>query len=177
MITIRPILISELDRIAEIDRSEEVHWTYVLRNGELTLAENPRSIPAWSQEGDGGLGINGRIKKWRPWLERGGSMFGAFEKDRLAGFAIYRPDLSPGTSQLAMLQVNRAHRRKGIGANLVQRVIEQARADGASTLYVSSAPTQRTVEFYQSLGFQLAKVVNQELVRLEPNDIQLTRGI
>jgi len=70
--------------------------------------------------------------------------------------------------------VSRAYRRQGIGAALAGKVIAKARTDGARILYVSSAPTRGTVEFYQSLGFRPTDAVNEELFQLEPEDIHMT---
>jgi len=165
---------SELVRIGEIDRSEEVSQDYVRRNGVLDLNDVNWSVSCWAPQGEGAHSVSGKIAAWRPWLEGGGRMFGAFDGDTLAGFAIYRPDISEGVAQFAVLHVSRFYRRKGVGAALATKVIELARTDGARQLYVSSVPTRGTVEFYQSLGFQPTDAINQELFELEPEDIHMT---
>lgn len=177
MIILRHMEPHELERIGEIDRSEEISQSYVFRDGSLELRDAHWSVPRWSLDGGGEHSVAGKIAVWRPWLEQGGTMFGAFDGDALVGFAIYRPRLSPGMAQLAVLHVSRSYRRQGLGRALSAKVIEAARRDGARRLYVSSAPTEGTVEFYQSLGFQPAREVNRELFELEPEDIHMTMGL
>ena len=118
--------------------------------------------------------VPGKIAAWRPWLEEGGSLFGAFDGNALVGFAIYRPNLSPDVAQFAVLHVSRPYRRLGVGTALARKVIGSARSDGATQLYVSSAPTRGTVEFYRSLGFRPTQEINQDLFELEPEDIHMT---
>jgi GNAT superfamily N-acetyltransferase len=173
MIGIRTMARSELELIAEIDRSEEVWRGYVCQDGCLQLEDVYWRVPRWAEEGRGDHSVPGKIAAWRPWLEDGGMMFGAFDGEALAAFVIYRPHLSPGMAQLAVLYVSRLYRRQGLGAALVARAIEVARSDGAAQLYVSAAPTAGTVEFYQSQGFRLTQEVNQELFELEPEDIHM----
>ena len=168
---------SELDRIGEIDRSEEIPQDYVQRDGVLQLKEVEWSVPRWASQGDNSHSVSGKIAAWQPWLEQGGTMLGAFDGEALRAFAIYRPGLSEGTAQFAVIHVDRRYRRRGIGASLAAKVIELARTDDARSLYVSSAPTRGTVEFYQSLGFQPTACVNQELFELEPEDIHMTMAL
>ena len=177
MITIRTMKHSELHRIGEIDRSEEISQDYVQRDGVLNLKEVRWSVPRWATQSSGDHSVSGKMAAWRPWLEEGGTMFGAFDGEALAGFAIYRPNLSERMAQFAVLHVSKAYRRQGLGAALAAKVIELARADGARELYVSSAPTRGTVEFYQSLGFRPTDSVNPELFELEPEDIHMTMAI
>ncbi len=165
---------AELDRIGEIDRTEEISQDYVSEDGDLHLKDVHWSVPPWTQDGQGDHSVPGKIAAWRPWLDEGGTMFGAFDGEALVGFAIYRPHLSPGMAQLAVLHVSRHYRRQGIGAALVRKAIDSARSDGATQLYVSSAPTKATVEFYQSLGFRPTREINRELFELEPEDIHMT---
>ncbi len=165
---------SELRRIGEIDRSEEISQDYVCQDGSLHLKDVHWSVPRWSQDGHGEHSVPGKIAAWRPWLEEGGTMFGAFDGEALVAFAIYRPHLSASMAQFAVLHVSRPYRRKGLGTALTEKVIELARSDGATQLYVSAAPTRGTVEFYQSLGFRPTRESNQELLELEPEDIHMT---
>lgn len=174
MIKIRQMKPAELDRIGEIDRSEEISQGYLCRDGRLYLKDVRFSVPRWVQDGQGEHSVSGIIAVWRPCLEEGGVLFGAFDGDTLAGFAIYRPNISEGRGQLALLHVSKSHRRKGVGAILVARVVELARADDAKELYVSSTFTRGTVDFYQSLGFRPTDSIDRKLFELEPDDIHMT---
>ncbi len=174
MISIGKMEHSELHRIDEIDRSEEVERAYEYQHEGLHLKDVHWSMPRWDTEGQGEHSVTGKIAAWRAWLADGGTMLGAFDAEALVAFAIYRPQLSPGMAQLAVLHVSRACRRQGLGAALAAKVIEMARSDGKTSLYVSGAPTEGTVKFYQSLGFRPTPEVNRELFELEPEDIHMT---
>ena len=177
MITIRQMKLSEIERTAEIDRSQHVTKACVIRNGSLKLEDVDCVVPTWSSGSEGEHSIGAKTSAWRRTLHRGGVMLGAFDGQRLVGFAIYRPDLSEETAELSALHVTKSHRRRGIGSALAGKIIQLAEADGAKKLYVSSAPTAAAVNFYKDHGFDLAEEVNQELYRLKPDDIHMTRAL
>jgi len=173
VITLRPMAASELARIGEVDRSEHVTQEYVYRRGALEARSVDVRVPRWSGSGDHEDSVRGRTLAWRPLLERGGTLIGAFDAEALVGFAIYRPHLAEGTANLAVLHVSRSHRRTGVGARLAGEVARLARADGARRLYVSATPSAPTVHFYRSLGFAPTDEPNDELFALEPDDIHM----
>jgi ribosomal protein S18 acetylase RimI-like enzyme len=168
---------SEIDRIAEIDRSEHVPKAYVYKDGSLEPRDVDWQIPRWSTEGDHDHTVQARIDESQLVLDRGGVLLGSFDGETLVGFAIYRPHLSQDTAQLAELHISNGYRRQGIGSSFTNQVIELAKADGAKRLYVSSSPSTSTVLFYMSHGFELAQEVNQELYELEPDDIHMIKTL
>jgi GNAT superfamily N-acetyltransferase len=177
MITIRQMAASELDRIAEIDRSEHVTQEYSYRGGSLEKRTVDVVVPSWSRSGDHEHSVQGKINAWRLILERGGTLVGAFDADALAGVAIHQPRVAEGMSNLSVLFVSRSHRRQGIGSLLTREVARLARAEGARRLYVSATPSAPTVEFYRSQGFEPTDEPNQELLALEPDDIHMILGL
>jgi GNAT superfamily N-acetyltransferase len=177
VIALRRMPISELPRIREIDRSEHVTREYSIREGSLELRDADIRVPNWSPTGAGDHSVEANVRAWRPILERGGTLVGAFDADALAGFAIYRPRLSEDTANLAVLHVSRSHRRKGVASRLVEEVERLARADGARRLYVSATPSGSAVGFYQSRGFAPTDPPNPELFALEPEDIHMIKGL
>ena len=144
---------SELDRIAEIDRSEHVTREYAYRRGSLEARDVDVKVPTWFPTGD------------------------HEDADTLAGIAIYRPRLAEGMANLAVLHVSRSYRRKGVGSLLAEEVARLARADGARRLYVSATPTGPTVDFYRSHGFEPTDQPNAALFALEPHDIHMIREL
>ena len=54
--------------------------------------------------------VEARVAAWRPPLDRGGPLVGAFDAETLVGFAIYRPHLAEDMAQLLALYVSRGHR-------------------------------------------------------------------
>jgi ribosomal protein S18 acetylase RimI-like enzyme len=164
---------SEIERIGEIDCSEHVTSYYVHKGGKLGRRDVDWHVSRWSKDDHPKHSVQSRIRAWKPMLDNGGTMLGVFEQDKLVGFAIYRPDLSEDTAQLAVLYVSNGYRGRGTGIALTKEVIKLALADGAEKLYVSATPSVPTVSFYRSLGFELAEEVNKELFELEPEDIHM----
>jgi ribosomal protein S18 acetylase RimI-like enzyme len=173
VITIRHMESSELDRLGEIDRSEHVTREYVYRNGTLEARVVDIAVPGWSPTGDHEHTVARRIDAWRPLLDQGGTLVGAFDADTLAGVAIYRPHLTPGVANLAVLHVSRSHRRAGVASLLTDEVARLARAGGAQRLYVSATPSDSAVGFYRSYGFEPTGEPNEAMFALEPDDIHM----
>ena len=161
---------SELARIGELDRSEHITELYAMKDGALEVRAADEHAPRWSD-------VQERIAEWAPILERGGTLLGAIEGERLAGFAIYRPRLAPEMANLAVLHVSRADRRRGVATRLTQEVIRLARVDGAKSLYVSATPTGSAMRFYQGIGFAPTAQPDPELFALEPDDIHMTLAL
>jgi ribosomal protein S18 acetylase RimI-like enzyme len=164
---------SEIERIAELDRSEHITREYLHRGDSLELRAVDIRVPPWSSASDHSHSVRAKVKAWKPIVERGGVLVGAFDGQTLAGIAIFEADLEPGMANFAVLHVSRSYRSQGIGALLAEEVIRLARASDASRLYVSATPTAPTVEFYQGLGFELAPQPHAEMFRAEPYDIHM----
>ena len=177
MISVRTMQRTELDRIREIDRSEHVAQHYALRNGELLLVDEEWNVPSWSTTGDGGHSVQGKVSALTPHLDRGGTMWGAFDGERLVGMAIYQPRLSEDMGQVGFLHVTRSHRGMGIGARLSREIIALANSDGMARLYVSACPTKATVDFYIKVGFLPAEEPDKHLFEQEPEDIHMIMRI
>lgn len=173
MITIRQMNASELDRIGEIDRSEHVTREYSYRDGSLEERVVDLAVSTWSPSGDHEHTVPSRIEAWQTLLDQGGTLVGAFDTGTLAGVAIYRPQLTPGVANLAVLHVSRSHRRTGVASRLTDEVVRLARADGAHRLYVSATPSDSAVGFYRSYGFEPTDEPNETLFALEPDDIHM----
>jgi GNAT superfamily N-acetyltransferase len=175
MTTIRRMVNSELDRIAEIDRSERIAQQYKSCGGVLELIDVDIDAPRWGEPGAGT--VQSYVESWKPLLDAGGVLLGAFDGDRLVGFAIYQPSVSEGLANFAVLHVTRTYRRQGVGCELTNEVVRLARGQGAQRLYVSATPTRATVDFYMKQGFEPLATPNERLFALEPDDIHLERRL
>ena len=173
MVRIRHMASEEIGRLGEIDRSEHVTEAYVCRDGKLELREVEWRIPRWYSDGRPEYSVEAKVSAWRPILDAGGTLFGAFEGELFVGLAIHRPSLAPDMDELAVLHVSRSYRGRGIGARLTREVIGLARERGAKRLYVSSAETRSTVDFYARRGFALADAPHPERYAEEPDDIHM----
>lgn len=166
---------SETGRIAEIDRSQHVTKAYIYRKGSLELRDVDWNIPSWPADGEDDQNVRAIIEGSQRILDRGGTLFGAFDGETLVGFAIYRPNLSADTAQFAYLYVSKNYRNQGIGSLLTKKVIDLAKEDGARRLYVSATPSAPTVDFYRSHGFEVTRELDQRLYEREPDDIHMDK--
>ena len=179
-ITFRPLLPEDVALLGQIDRSETVSRVYSVHNGELRSEVAPHEIPAWSTEfiaDHPGFNLDFRAERLRSRLADGWIAIGAFDQGVLVGYCALRLGLTDTTAQVAELFVSRSHRRAGIGAQLMQRMGDEARRSGASHLYVSAVPTESAVNFYLGQGFRLNPAPHPELLALEPDDIHMTKDL
>ncbi len=105
-----------------------------------------------------------------------GAVFGAFEKNKLRGFASLSGTFLGNYKeylQLLQLQVSSDYRGKGIGQMLFDSCKEKAIVLGASKLYISGNSSIETHRFYIKMGCVDAKWIYALQVELEPCDCQL----
>ena len=168
---------SELERLTEINREEEIREAYEIKDGKLEVQQVDWDVPDWPMEGSDDFSWRGNFERWKPILEGGGIILIALEEEMLVGFALLRPKLIKSMAQLAELHVSHGYRGKGIGTELIQEAFRLAKEGGAEAIYVSSIPTKNTVDFYLKHGFNLAEEVHPELYELEPEDIHMVKGL
>ncbi len=175
MIQIRQLTHPELPLIWTIDRAELIDNIYHFRDGELVLEPEHYDMQGWPP---------GEPEHYHPHLEdcfaRGGHFWGAFDGETLVGVAVLEEKFigSKGdTLQLKFLHASKGYRKQGLGRRLFSIAAEQAKGMGAAKMYISSAPSENTVNFYFHLGCRLAEEIDPELFAFEPEDIHLTYKI
>ena len=161
----------EIGRLEQIDRTETIDRIHTIRDGALVLEDEHWDVPDWS------LAEKQRhIAELQRLYNRGATCFGAFDGPLLVGMAAldHTPMVSDaGRRELAGLWVSRAYRQQGVGRTLCRLVEEKACALGAKTLYVTATPSENTVRFYRSIGYQLAEPIDPVAYEREPDDIHL----
>jgi GNAT superfamily N-acetyltransferase len=177
MITYRKLDISEASKIADIDRTEHITLGYRYSHGKLEEYPVDWRVPRWSASGEGSHSVAGRVKSARATLEQGAEMIGAFEGNRLVGFAVICYQVRANTAQLDALFVSQDYRRRGIAERLTGEIVRLARQDGARRLYVSATPSESAVGFYRSQGFVPTSEPLPELFELEPEDIHMIMAL
>ncbi len=103
----------------------------------------------------------------REQIERGGSVFGAFDGNHLVGFCSIDGVLSGSNKQyanLTMLFVDDKYQGMGIGKSIIFSILREAKRLGASKLFVSAIPSERTIAFYMAMSFCDAKEVIPEFI-------------
>jgi len=175
-VRVRTLRAGELERIRDIDRSEAIRVGYRQAGAELIEMAVEWDDNGWV-DGDGEHSFGRMIRGAQELLDLSGTAIGAFDGDRLAGIAIYRPRLTESMAQLGLLHVSRAHRRRGVASALFDEVLRLAHDDGATQLYVSATPTASAVGFYRSKGFAPTATPHPALLAEEPDDIHMIRSL
>lgn len=167
----RKLTRAEIRLLSQIDRTETIRSIYYMRDGNLVLEKEHYDVPDWSFEEK-----QKRIKELMDVFDKGGTFFGAFDGNDLAGMSVldHNPVRS-GNERLNLegLWVSAKYRAKGIGSALFQLAEVEARRRGAKALYVSATPSENTVRFYMRIGCRLAEPMDQYLDEKEPEDIHL----
>jgi len=106
----------------------------------------------------------------------GGLAFGAFDGERLIGFATVgsRRFGSAGQYvQMRQMHVSEEYRGQGVGKRLFRMASDAARARGDVKLYISTQSSVETQGFYRGMGCVDAEEINQALSEAEPYDCQV----
>jgi ribosomal protein S18 acetylase RimI-like enzyme len=161
----------QIKKLSQIERTETVEYVYNMRDGNLVLEKEHWDVPDWSPSEQ-----QERITDLRKIYDNGATFFGAIDGSILVGMSVldHNP-ISSGADRLNLtgLWVSSPYRRQAVGRKLTYMAIQEACTRGAKILYVSATPSENTIRFYTSLGFQLANPVDPVLLKEEPDDIHL----
>lgn len=167
----RDITINEIEQIWNIDRTEHVYSYYINDNGTLVEKVINKTFYGWPP---------GEDKIYTPILvecfNRNGFFYGGFENGKMKAIVVLDSKwigLKKDTLRLKFLHVDREFRKKGIGAYLFKKSVEQARKLNAKRIYVSSCENKNTVDFYRHMGCKMTDDIDEELFALEPLDIHM----
>lgn len=169
--TIRQLTRNEIPQVWEIDRTELIEKLYVLKEGTLFLSEQRFDMKGWPE---------GEAEHYTPVLlesfDRGAPFWGVFKHGQLVAAASVDPQKrgqNEALLQLSFLHVSHQQRGQGLARILFDYCVEYAKKEGAGGLYISSTPSENSVDFYQHLGCRLIDIPDPELYEREPEDIHL----
>ena len=130
--TIRTLERHEVGDVWSIDRAEVVENVYYHENGRLVLKPEHHDVKGWPP---------GEPEQYGPILldcyDRGGTFYGAFDGERLAGVAVLESKFigrARDQLQLKFLHVSRSYRQTGLGRTLFEKSVARARELGARRL-------------------------------------------
>mgnify|MGYP001813666180 FL=1 len=167
----------EINKLADLDRSELVKTSYRLEAGQLIGQPVGWNVPSFFLQGEGDHSLAEQIRFCQSHLEKGARLIGAFDGGKLVGIGIITPEVRPGMAQLAYLHVSEGYRRQGSATRILQELIGWACEKGTRQIYVSATPSGSAVGFYLSQGFVSAEEPLPELFDLEPEDIHMIRRL
>lgn len=171
MIRGRTLTRDEVKHVWTIDRSEVIDAVYHLESGSLVLRREHYNMRGWPP---------GEAERYTPHLEtcydQGGWFYGLFDDGELIGVVVLGNRFlgrSRDQLQLKFLHLSRSYRGMGLGKQLFELAMDEARKRGAKRLYISATPSEHTIDFYLRLGCTVTAEPDPELLELEPEDIHL----
>lgn len=103
-------------------------------------------------------------------------IWGALDDNTLMGFAVVAPwAVLPGGKALDSLEVAASHRGKGIGTEIVKRLIEEQDTIMGLTPFPEAGREEELDEFYKRFGF--THVTPDVMVRMPADRQRLSRWI
>jgi ribosomal protein S18 acetylase RimI-like enzyme len=161
MIEIRPLESLSADQVQEIGGGYTSPARYTVRKDEslertvitfeLTPLESPY-VKRWPRSDEE------EQARYQQFLSEGYSL-GVYEGDRLVGFALSEPRHWNRTLWVWEFHVADTHRRKGIGRQLMEAVIEKARQTGFRVVGLETQSTNfPAISFYRAMGFEIEAV-------------------
>jgi len=170
-IVIRKLEKDEIEKIRDIDRSELINSIYVfdgIKLVEKTVHYDMKGFPVSA--------LNNILNDQKDLLSNNGVVFGAFDGELLVGVASVENRIRGRINnycKMDILHVSKEYRKHGIATRLIEECKSVARKFGANRLYISATESKNTVEFYQKRGARLIEEIDEELFKLEPEDIHL----
>jgi N-acetylglutamate synthase-like GNAT family acetyltransferase len=152
------------------NRYQEVKKCYRNENGKW-IVKKIKYIENWDRKE-----IENIITEFMETLKNNGCILGAYENNKLIGFATLINKRFGSNSQyvqLGHMYVSSGHRNKGIGKELFKLCINKAEKMGAEKIYISANTSEETQKFYLGIGCIDAEEINKELAEKEPYDRQM----
>ncbi len=159
------------DILKHFNRYQEVKKSWCKQNGEWVLVDNPY-IENWNETRKQCI-VN---QEFPGTINSGGYLFGAFDDNKLIGFASFFGNFMGINKQylwLDMLHVSYEYRKKGIGRKLFGMTANAAKKLGAKKLYISANSSQQSQAFYRAVGCVNAEEIIPELFEAEPYDVHM----
>ncbi|WEG12235.1 GNAT family N-acetyltransferase [Pullulanibacillus sp. KACC 23026] len=173
MISVVSMNLEEAYKIRDIDRSETIELIYQCIEGELKETKVLHECPNWDEDHYKEI-----ISRYEYEVSSGGAAYGAFDGDRLVGFAVLEHKFRGKDNdqlQIDLMYVTREYRRQGIGSKIFEALSREAAKRGARQLYISATETESAVKFYSNHGSSITPNVDTELFEKEPNDVHMIK--
>jgi ribosomal protein S18 acetylase RimI-like enzyme len=157
--------------LERFDRYQEVKRVWRKKGDGYELIDGP-----FTEDWDGEKKRHVASEVFTEAINSGGCLFGAFDGDKMAGFAGVMGDFKGSGGQylyLDTLHASREYRRMGIGKKLFSLCAGYAKQKGARKLYISAHPSEESQAFYRSVGCVYAGEIIPELFEKEPYDVHM----
>lgn len=152
MINYKLLSLKDCKLISCINRRETIFNTWNIEDGKWILKYEHFEIFDWEGSKQRYISILENI------LSTHGKIFGAFDSERLVGFAALERD-----SKLQAIFVDADYRDQGIGKKLLSICKIQARCWGAKKIYLSSDNSEACIKFFLSQDARLVEQHNKKI--------------
>ena len=156
---------TQVINLDNFDRSQGVKRVYANENGKLLLKDQIWTMD-WSLEHKRKVAANLKSDEC--------IAYAVWENEKVIGFVSVMKALIGSRMVLDIIQVDRAFRGQGIGRQLFDLAVAEAKNAGAKELYISACCSEETVNFYKAMGAILTDDPIPEIAAAEPHDIQMT---
>jgi len=149
------------------NRYQEIKKCYRKEKGNWII-KNIEFIESWDKDKKERV-----IKDFLKTKNDGGSIFGAYDNNKLIGFAVLYNKIFGSKKQyiqLKNMQVSYGYRHKGIGKKLFEMCIKKSKDIGISKMYISANSSEETQKFYLGIGCKDVEEIDKELYEKEPFD-------
>lgn len=171
-VNFKPLTDLEIDLIwQQISRHELITQMYLQHQQNLTLVDCYFDVDHWDE-----YHLLNDPPLLKHLYQQGGLCIGAYHSDKLLGVQMISNQIIqdfPDAKLLQYFYVDADHQGLGIGKQLMQSAVSAAKQLKAKQLYISATPSKRTVDFYLKHGAKALENPDQQLFRLEPEDIHL----
>ena len=100
--------------------------------------------------------------------------YAVWENEKVIGFVSVMKALIGSRMVLDIIQVDRDFRGQGIGRELWNLAVAEAKNASAKELYISACCSEETVNFYKAMGAVVTDDPIPAIAETEPYDIQMT---
>lgn len=155
---------------SDFHRHQEVTKCHRKVNGEWVIIDNPFT-EEWGEKEYEFL-----VKCLKNTVRTGGVVFGAFDDNKLVGFASAESSFFGEKYkylELSSIHVTEERRGSDIGRQLFERISAWAREMGAQKLYISAHSSVESQSFYRAVGCREAEKYSRYHAEKEPCDCQL----
>jgi GNAT superfamily N-acetyltransferase len=160
--TIRRLQIDEIPTIGQIDKSDVVDAQYVCRGQpdglglflKCVKVDPPEEEPNWGE-----IELADRYALWRRNYEEEGAVFiGAFVDNTIVGICAVVKLKDRRTAEIYTLQVDKDHRKQGLGTTLLARAESQCTTWGCLQLFTYTTFKASSLDFYRSKGYRIVGI-------------------
>ena len=155
------------DQVIDLDdfnRTQDVKRVYLNEKGSLFLKAQVWTMD-WSLDHKREVAVDLKSDDY--------IAYAVWENEKIIGFVSVVKRLTGHRMVLDIIQVDRAFRGQGIGRQLWNLAVAEAKRASAKELYISACCSEETVNFYKAMGAVPTNDPIPEIAEAEPYDIQM----